>query len=198
VPLVEVGQACGFTQCVAGAYCNVYGYDNNLPSHTCYERGKAGAFCDYDSSDHGQASCAEGFDCLCTDATCVAGACTEVRQLGESCSATQQCLTGLTCLAGSCAEASGPNSPEGSVPSGMRCMRSTAFGRESYSCLEGLDCLCPDAACTQPLCALPRVLGESCDGQAQICRQGFTCTAGLCAEATDRNLEGLSCNAPPP
>jgi len=196
VPLVEVGKACGYTQCVAGAYCNVYGYDNNLPTHTCYERGKAGAFCDYDSSDQGNAACAEGFNCLCADEACAAGACTEARQLGESCSNTQQCLTGLACLADVCAKASGAGS--GSLPPGTPCMRSTAFGRELYLCLEGLECLCPDAACTEPRCATPRLLGESCDGNAQICRQGLTCTAGECAELTDRHLEDLSCNAPAP
>jgi hypothetical protein len=198
VPLVEVGGACGFTHCVAGAYCNVLGYDNNLPTHICYERGKAGAFCDYDSSDRGAAACAEGFDCVCADATCSAGACTAVRRLGESCGDGQRCLTGLACLVGVCAEPADPNSPQGQLPPGMPCLRSTAFGRESSNCVEGLDCLCADAACTHALCALPRVLGESCDGQAQICRQGFTCTAGRCAELTTRDLEDASCNAPTP
>jgi hypothetical protein len=198
VPLVEVGKPCGYTQCVAGAYCNVYAYDNGLPSHTCYERGKAGAFCDYDSGDHGSASCADGFDCLCADDTCTAGACAEVRRLGESCSAAQRCLTGLTCVAGVCADPTTPGSSKGSLSPGTPCMRATAFGRESSQCLEGLECLCPDAACTQPRCALPRVLGESCDDQAQICRQGFTCDASVCAEATGRDLEDLSCNATTP
>jgi hypothetical protein len=159
VPLVEVGGACGFTFCVDGAYCQVQGYD--FPeSHICYERGRAGADCDLDSLDHGAASCAEDFRCVCANPPC-----------------DQH---------GSCQPAPGA------------CGRSTAFGRDRASCATKLECLCTTADCTEPLCAEPRNLGQSCDEQKQICRQGLTCSAGACADLTTRNLAAQVCPAPAP
>ena len=111
VPLVEVGGACGFTRCVDGAYCQVLDYDFP-PSHICYERGRTGADCDIDSSDHGAASCADGFRCVCTNPPCdqhgscqpAPGACGRSTAFGRdnsNCAKNLECL----CTTEDCAEA---------------------------------------------------------------------------------------------
>lgn len=197
VPLVEIGQACGYTQCVAGAYCNVLGYDNGLPTHTCYARGDVGASCDYQSSDHGQAACAEGLDCGCADASCQSGTCVKPGTQGQSCGPTAPCARGYTCAAGACQVAPNATPNPGTTAAGGACMRQSKLGREFSVCQTGLDCLCPDAACAAPLCATPRTTGESCDSTTQICRQGLICVEGKCAEDSSRDLESLSCGAKP-
>lgn len=195
VPLVEVGQSCGFTRCVPGAYCQVEGYAS-LPSHLCYARGNEGDACPHEGGDLGTAACADGLDCLCAAPDCLMGVCSQARAAGQSCNATtEQCKNGLLCTTGVCVD---PNMSAGSVPAGADCRRTTAFGRESGGCMEGLDCLCTDPQCTQSLCASPRLAGETCDAQRQICRQGLTCAQGLCTELSSRDFESQSCSATAP
>lgn len=190
VPLVEVGKACGFTFCVKGAYCQIWGYDN-LPADICYLRGQVGAECDFSSSDHGAASCADGLDCICAQPPCDLGTCQLTRAAGESCNdTTEVCGANLECDAGVCL---GSGSAGQVLSAGTRCVRSTAFGRQSGPCLPNLECLRSTADCAQAVCAKPRDLGDSCDAQARICRQGLTCTGGSCAEAAPRDLERLGC-----
>ena len=107
---------------------------------------------------------------------------------------TASCAEGLNCICaqppcdlGTCQQPSIATGAAG-------CGRSTAFGRESGDCTTG-ECLCLNVECATPVCAQPRNFGESCDGSTQICRQGLTCHAGLCADATDRNLDALACPA---
>jgi len=191
VPLVEVGQTCGFTFCVKGAYCQIFGYDN-LPADICYLRGQVGAECDFSSSDHGAASCADGLDCICAAPPCDLGTCQLTRAAGQSCNdRSEVCGKNLECDAGVCS-ASGSTGQV--LPAGTHCVRSTAFGRQVSPCLPNLECLCTAADCAQAICAQPRALGESCDAQAQLCRQGLRCNAGACAESP-RDLERLSCPA---
>ena len=141
------------------------------------------------------ASCAEGLDCICAQPPCDLGSCQQTRTVGQSCNdTTEVCGTDLACTAGVCV-ASG--AADQSLPAGTHCARGTAYGRQDSPCAAGLECLCATADCAQPVCAQPRNLAESCDGQSQICRQGLICSAGLCADAPPRNLDALSCPAKP-
>jgi hypothetical protein len=185
VPLRQVGESCGFTTCVEGAYCADY---------ICQLKGDVGASCYPGGSTQGEEGCFDGLACACTDATCAAGSCAPARQVGESCNdSTERCADGLQCELGVCTD---PLAPPVPLPAASSCTRSTTFGRESSNCEEGLECLCTTSTCEQSLCALPRNLGESCDGLDEICRQGLSCNAAQCAELVDRNLEALSCTAP--
>lgn len=189
VPLVEVGQTCGFTQCVKGAYCQIWDYDN-LPQDICYTQGGAGAGCDFSSVDHGAASCADGLDCICAAPPCDVGTCEPTRTAGQSCNDTTEiCSANLKCDNGVCLD---PHAAGQVLPAGTACTRASAFGRQSGPCLPGLECLCTTTDCARSLCAQPLNIGGNCDDQTRICRQGLTCSRGVCADAP-RDLEQLSC-----
>ncbi len=193
VALRQVGESCGFTACVDGAYCSSYEYDHVEP-YICHARGQEGSACDYDSRDGGAAGCAAGLACLCGEASCNLGVCGVGRQVGESCNGTTElCTVGLVCDAALCVD---PSAITG-VAAGSHCLRSTAYGRESDQCADGLECLCTSATCEMTLCATPRLLGESCNNTVEVCRQGLSCDAGLCANASARDLEAESCTDPP-
>jgi hypothetical protein len=192
VPLVEIGGMCGYTACVPGAYCQIFGY-STPPANYCYALGNEGDPCPHESFDLGNSACAQGLNCLCSTPGCTTGACTKEKGVGDPCNDTDQpCPSNLTCQNGACIDA---DASVGTLGAGYPCVRSSDYGRESYSCVRGLECMCPDVACSAPVCATPKETGETCDAELEICRQGLTCTAGKCTEVTDRGIEAQSCEA---
>lgn len=115
VPLVQIGGSCGFTSCVEGAYCNIYGYEH-VRSHVCHALGQVGDPCDGTSEDHGKAGCAKALDCRCDDADCATASCqpsphgedscprfTAFGREYETCPAGDECLcTDTTCESARC------------------------------------------------------------------------------------------------
>ena len=194
VPLVEIGQMCGYTACVPGAYCQVLGY-STPPPYYCYALGAEGDPCPHEGFDLGNATCMDGLNCLCRTPGCTTGACTKQEGLGNACNDTDQlCAPNLACQNGVCID---PDPSDGTLVAGDPCARSTDYGREPFSCISGLECMCPDVACTAPICATPKDTGENCDAKLELCRQGLACTSGKCAELTDRGIEAQSCKPPP-
>ncbi len=190
VALAQIGQACGYAKCVTGAYCPITGYQS-VPPHVCHALAAEGADCPHEETDLGYSACAGDISCLCGEPNCKTGKCAKPRYAKESCnSASQRCNEGLVCVNGSCVD---PTDETGVTAAGSPCLRYSTFARETSSCQAGLECLCPDTACTTPICATPRLAGEICDTKTQLCRQGLTCTPGGCTEVVTRGIDALAC-----
>ncbi|MBN1611904.1 MAG: hypothetical protein JW940_35060 [Polyangiaceae bacterium] len=196
VALRQIGESCGYTQCVQGAYCNTYGSVTDVPSHTCYADRVAGEPCfGWDEI------CAEGLACLCSGTDCASTICAVPRPSGESCdSVTALCAESLTCVAGTCVDPTSPDAgtePDVSVL-GRPCTRTHAYGREPGDCntqVEGIECLCADPKCTVSYCAQPRLEGQDCESPTALCRQGLACLAGQCVALDSLGIETESCSA---
>lgn len=189
VPLAAVGEPCGYNRCVPDAYCQVMGYES-LPSQVCTPLSQAGEPCPSEGRDGGNTACAGDLWCVCPTPGCETGICSIRRNAGDACSASEPCPYGLACLSNVCVD---PDTEPATRAAGMPCHRNTAYGRETHDCLEGLECLCPDAACAQPICATAREAGETCGSETELCRRGLACSQGTCREVTSRDLEAAAC-----
>lgn len=89
-----------------------------------------------------------------------------------------------------------PSEPTSPPALGEPCMRSVRLGRIDGDCVldvEGVECLCTDPECSASYCALPSLEAESCNGQTEVCRAGYTCENEICVEQGSQGLEQKSC-----
>jgi hypothetical protein len=195
IPLREIGESCGYSQCVDGAYCQAYSIIDDEPSHTCYASRVEGRRC-YDI-DY---ICEEGLLCLCPAEDCdlaLESTCARPAQLGGACDERMRCAAGLNCANAVCESPPEPPQPVLPAAFGEQCERTVRFGRIDGNCetdVEGAECLCADAQCAQAYCALPSLGAESCNGQTEICRAGFVCENEICVELASQQIEMQSCN----
>lgn len=193
VPLGNVGDSCGFTACVDGAHCQVFGdVVDDVPSHTCYANRGPGEECfGYNEM------CATGTRCLCEDDACASERCTPLLQEGEACGGPREvCAPPLRCRDGACTAVVTDEPPEIAAVLGLPCNRFGDYGRKLGDCPDvstEIECLCVDATCAMPICARPSVAGESCDGETELCRQGFSCENARCVALELQGLEALNC-----
>jgi hypothetical protein len=193
-PLPAIGDPCLPTfgrngSCVAGGTCD------GRPTGKCVPLVEVGATCGYTRCVDGAYCQVQGYDFPPSHI------CYERGQTGADCDidspdqGTAACAEGFRCTC-----VNPPCDQHGSCQPAAAgaCGRPTAFGRDPYPCAKGQECLCTTDDCTASLCGEPRNLGQSCDQQKQICRQGLTCTAGVCAELTSRHLAAQVCATPAP
>jgi hypothetical protein len=192
VPLREVGESRGYTQCVDGAYCQIYSAITDVESHMCYVDRQRGEPC------FGQdVICAEGLECLCPGEDCVEEICEVAREYGEPCDGvTELCSGSIECSDGICG-GRGALIPDGPPPAvGEPCVRTLSFGRISGNCSEDdltIECLCTDIDCAEAYCGIGRIVGESCNNRTELCRYGYACENDVCVPLDSLDLDGRVC-----
>ena len=193
VPLRDVGESCGFTTCVEGAHCQIFGdVVVDVPSHMCYADRGPGEEC-FGVNE----MCAAGTKCLCEDDACASERCTPLLQEGATCDGARElCAPPLRCHDGACTAVDTDEPPAIAAVLGLPCNRFSDYGRVLGDCPDvsnEIECLCIDATCTTSICARPSVAGEPCNGETELCRQGFVCENATCVALEFQDLEALSC-----
>lgn len=105
IPLRQLGEECGFSECVPEAYCNVLA-DSEVfgVSHTCMAPRQAGDPCPRNYPFGIQTSpCATGLECLYTSDARTESFCATPADVGETCDGhTVICRPGAGCSSGVC------------------------------------------------------------------------------------------------